>query len=279
LNCNADRAHPVGCKGCCCLQLFQVDDLARVSGRRVRRPDEHPAPESQRGCKCSPANVLPGVDEVCPKHDKSQPASPAPRWEFFRCQSCGFSGNITEAEIAKHRSRCATGVTEPVASPANGPCSVCGDGGQEFCERHGSPAESGILAQAIEAARKAGVQADGFIANNLAVTVTAAAQVLNDAWEKAIQDEGDKISWQGFGAETTFAKAVRSRLFPPLARPAEERVTMSEANSSHGTYNVLLDGDHMIALDKQDAEIYRLGLIAQLNQVAAVDAARKVGSR
>jgi hypothetical protein len=32
--------------------------------------------------------------------------------------------------------------------------------------------------------------------------------------EKAIQDEGDRISWQGFGAETTFAKAVRARLTP-----------------------------------------------------------------
>jgi hypothetical protein len=31
-------------------------------------------------------------------------------------------------------------------------------------------------------------------------------------WEKAIQEEGDRISWQGFGAETSFAKAVRARL-------------------------------------------------------------------
>lgn len=35
---------------------------------------------------------------------------------YFRCQSCGYNGPITEAEIAKHRSLCATGTTEPIAT-------------------------------------------------------------------------------------------------------------------------------------------------------------------
>jgi hypothetical protein len=35
-------------------------------------------------------------------------------FDFFRCPLCGFSGSVTEAEIAKHRSRCAVGSTEGV---------------------------------------------------------------------------------------------------------------------------------------------------------------------
>ena len=35
---------------------------------------------------------------------------------YFHCQSCGYNGPITEAEIAKHRSQCATGTTEPIAT-------------------------------------------------------------------------------------------------------------------------------------------------------------------
>ena len=43
----------------------------------------------------------------------------------------------------------------------------------------------------------------------------------------AIQAEGDRISWQGFGAETTFAKAVCARFSPaPPDRAPEERVTV-----------------------------------------------------
>ena len=45
--------------------------------------------------------------------------------------------------------------------------------------------------------------------------------------EAAIQAEGDRISWQGFGAETTFAKAVCARFSPaPPDRAPEERVTV-----------------------------------------------------
>ena len=36
----------------------------------------------------------------------------AKEFQRFHCLSCGFTGEITYAEIAKHRQRCATGTTE-----------------------------------------------------------------------------------------------------------------------------------------------------------------------
>lgn len=45
----------------------------------------------------------------------------------------------------------------------------------------------------------------------------------------------------------------------------EERVTIDHYDP-HGKFShVLLDGVHCVRLTRQDAEIYRLGLIAQLN--------------
>lgn len=35
-------------------------------------------------------------------------------FQQFRCRSCGFTGEITTAEIAKHRARCAAGTTEGI---------------------------------------------------------------------------------------------------------------------------------------------------------------------
>ena len=90
-------------------------------------------------------------------------------------------------------------------------------------------------------------------------------------WEKAIQDEGDRIGWQGFGAETTFAKAVRARLFPPaVEKTAEERVTV-HGRSGNSYWEVWLDGINQHTFDGhecKDAEIYALGLIAQLKAEA-----------
>jgi hypothetical protein len=52
------------------------------------------------------------------------------------------------------------------------------------------------------------------MANALAAVRPLIEAARDKQWEMAIQDEGDRISWQGFGAETTFAKAVRARLTP-----------------------------------------------------------------
>lgn len=35
-------------------------------------------------------------------------------FKFFQCLDCGYSGSVSETEIAKHRSRCSTGPTAPL---------------------------------------------------------------------------------------------------------------------------------------------------------------------
>lgn len=44
-----------------------------------------------------------------------------PPMKFFRCLTCGFSGEITEGEVAHHRARCQLGTTEGLAEPINLP--------------------------------------------------------------------------------------------------------------------------------------------------------------
>jgi hypothetical protein len=69
-----------------------------------------------------------------------------------------------------------------------------------------------VIEQMLIAFHDGGPSAAGI--NRHIERMTAAARVLIDEVEKAINDEGERISWQGFGAETTFAKAVRARILP-----------------------------------------------------------------
>jgi hypothetical protein len=107
--------------------------------------------------------------------------------------------------------------------------------------------------------------------------MTAALNVALDATEKEIQDEGDRISWQGFGAETTFAKAVRARLSAPVRDPAK-RVTVTFYDAEPTPYwQVSLDGKHIgprfpVTGYQVDAERYAAGLRAEL-----ADQARAAG--
>lgn len=83
-----------------------------------------------------------------------------------------------------------------------------------------------------------------------------------DEVEDAINREGERTSWQGFGAETSFSVAVRARLTP---KPVE-RVTV-------GGLTVYLDGeckysfaDGPFSECKKNAERYAAGLRAELEK-------------
>ena len=59
--------------------------------------------------------VYAACEAVLAHHPEAQMVSVG---KFFRCLDCGYNGTITQEEIAKHRSRCATGTTEGLREPA-----------------------------------------------------------------------------------------------------------------------------------------------------------------
>ncbi len=87
--------------------------------------------------------------------------------------------------------------------------------------------EAGVVDRMLSAFDDVAMGYCEFTAEARIEAMTAALNVALDAMEKEIQDEGDRISWRGFGAETTFAKAVRARLSASVRDPAE-RVTVKD---------------------------------------------------
>ena len=142
--------------------------------------------------------------------------------------------------------------------PAAGDAEVVGEAYTAFCK---SVSANGVtmdgVAEVVSVARRGMVPAGETFSKEQIEKIG-----------KAINDEGEKISWQGFGAETTFAVAVLARLTTPAKPTAEERVTIVHAS---GVAAVYLDHAFQVQFGHENpierercATIYRLGLIAEL---------------
>jgi hypothetical protein len=104
-------------------------------------------------------------------------------FKYFRCLSCGFNGSISEADIAKHMSRCSTGPTEPVSAPTGYP--IPGDLTALWSETN-----KGFYAICVfDVANNCYTRSTGPELKRLIRRITVLTAALKSAWEEEEPDE------------------------------------------------------------------------------------------